>query len=239
MTSTCGPATACAARVSLLPSTRWSTSMPSLPVRGGAEVGDGGGQVVHAVHRFDDDALDPQVVAPHGLDERGVVDALDPDPARPRRAGGEVRDRDRPRRRDRPARSGPAAGRPAWRAGRRRGTRPARSGNTRCRPCRSSRVTSRMSTRTTAPQNPLRRVLDDRAALGGDLGDLALAHDPGAVGAERAAVVVGAGGARRTGVARGHRAVLPRAGRRTAGRRHAGCRLVTSNYPPCPDSGGP
>ena len=30
-----------------------------------------------------------------------------------------------------------------------------RSGNTRCRPCRSSSVTSRTSTRTTAPQNPL------------------------------------------------------------------------------------
>jgi len=41
------------------------------------------------------------------------------------------------------------AGRPSTR------NAPARSGNTRWRPCRSSRVTSRMSTRTTAPQNPL------------------------------------------------------------------------------------
>ena len=48
------------------------------PVRTGAERRDGGGQVVHAVHRLDDHALHPQVVAPHGLDQRSVVDALHP-----------------------------------------------------------------------------------------------------------------------------------------------------------------
>ena len=51
------------------------------PSRGGAELADDGGQVVDAVQRLDDDALDAQVVAPDLLDELGVVLALDVDPA--------------------------------------------------------------------------------------------------------------------------------------------------------------
>ncbi len=46
----------------------------------GAEVADGAGEVVDAVEHLDDDALDPQVGAPHLLDELGVVLALDEDP---------------------------------------------------------------------------------------------------------------------------------------------------------------
>src|SRR6266498_1411086 len=40
-------------------------------------------EVVDAVDRLDDDALDAQVVAPDPFKQRRVVDALDPDPARP------------------------------------------------------------------------------------------------------------------------------------------------------------
>jgi hypothetical protein len=52
-----------------------------------------------------------------------------------------------------------------------------RSGKTRWRPCRSSRVTSRTSTRTTAPQNRW-RVLDDDARARRGPRDLPLADDP-------------------------------------------------------------
>src|SRR6266536_5186907 len=40
-------------------------------------------EVIYAVERLDDDALDAQVVAPDAFDQRRVVDALDPDPAGP------------------------------------------------------------------------------------------------------------------------------------------------------------
>ncbi|MEI2815427.1 MAG: hypothetical protein V9E99_03055 [Microthrixaceae bacterium] len=66
-----------------------------------AEGPDDRGHVVGAVHRFDDDALRTQVVAPHLLDELGIVNALDEDAARAgdprRRLGGG----DRARRRER------------------------------------------------------------------------------------------------------------------------------------------
>ena len=41
------------------------------------------GEVVDAAEVLDDDALDPQVVAPDLLDQLGVVAALDVDPAGP------------------------------------------------------------------------------------------------------------------------------------------------------------
>ena len=47
----------------------------------GPEGRDLGGQVVDAVERLDDDALDPQVVAPDPLDQLRIVLALDPDAA--------------------------------------------------------------------------------------------------------------------------------------------------------------
>ena len=52
--------------------------------RPGGEAAHRRRQVVDAVQRLDHDPLDAQVVAPHLLDELGVVDALDPDPAGPR-----------------------------------------------------------------------------------------------------------------------------------------------------------
>ena len=74
-------------RLSLVPGTRWSTSTPIRRPGPGREVADRAGEVVDAVEHLDDDALDPQVVAPDLLDELGVVLALDEDP-RPARDPG-------------------------------------------------------------------------------------------------------------------------------------------------------
>ena len=57
--------------------------MPSRRPGPGPERPDDLGQVVGAVERLDHHALDPQVVAPHPLDQLGVVDALDEDAAGP------------------------------------------------------------------------------------------------------------------------------------------------------------
>ena len=72
----------------------------------GPEVAQVAGQVVDAAEVLDDDALDPQVVAPDLLDQLGVVAALDEDPAGP----GDPRPG---------AVDGDRAGRRAGRAGRR------------------------------------------------------------------------------------------------------------------------
>ncbi len=156
MTSTCGPATAAAARVSLRPVHQVVDQHAEPPLRPGPELGDRGGQVVHAVQRLHHHALDAQVVAPHPLDQLGVVQALHPDPGGPRGA----------RRCGRPPVTEPDAERVGVARARGAGTTSVagapsnrkaagRSGNTRRRPCRSSSVTSRASTATTAPQNPL------------------------------------------------------------------------------------
>ena len=50
-------------------------------LRTGPEPGDGADEVVDAVHRLDDDTDLAQVVAPHVLEQLGVVATLDPDPA--------------------------------------------------------------------------------------------------------------------------------------------------------------
>ena len=68
-------------------------------VGAGPEVGDRGGEIVGAVERFHDDAEFAEVVAPHVLEQFGVVLALDPDPARrgdsgPAVAGHRTRRRD-------------------------------------------------------------------------------------------------------------------------------------------------
>ncbi len=126
---------------------------PVPPAR--AELADLARQVVDAVERLDDDALDPQVVAPHPLDELRVVLALDPDPA----AAGDPRalpaDRDR---------AGRGGAQPGGRRGDRAGhgttgrpstRKPGPSGKTRTLPCRSSSETRSLSHSTTAPHQPV------------------------------------------------------------------------------------
>ncbi len=128
---------------------------PMPPVR--AELGELVGDVVESAEGFDDDAFDPQVVAPDLLDELGVVLALDPDP-RPlaTRAFAPTTARE------------PEAVRPGaagLRLGRRRSTgspsrrKPGPSGNDRTAPRRSSSLTTTppvvFSAPTTAPTKPL------------------------------------------------------------------------------------
>ena len=55
--------------------------------RAGLELLDDADEIVDAAEVFDDHALDAQVVAPHLLDEFGVVSALDVDPAGQRHPG--------------------------------------------------------------------------------------------------------------------------------------------------------
>ena len=50
------------------------------------------------MQRLDHDTLDPQVVAPHLLDELGIVQTFDPDARPSGRAGAQVGDGDGPRR---------------------------------------------------------------------------------------------------------------------------------------------
>ena len=125
------------------------------PSLGRAELAHDRGQVVHAVQRLDDDALDAQVVAPDLLDQFGVVLALDVDAAaRARPAPGP-----RPRRSS-PTRCASAPSAPcASAAPGRRADRPPRSrGRADSRallPKRSSRWTTSFSQRTTAPTNPV------------------------------------------------------------------------------------
>ncbi len=93
--------------------------------RPGPELGDGPVQVVDPVEALDDHALDPQVVAPHPLDQFGVVDALDPDPApaRATRAGAPATATDPEAvTGGRPAPARPAGRHQAARPGRRRRT---------------------------------------------------------------------------------------------------------------------
>ena len=84
-TSVCAPPgprrTASAIRASLEPATRWSTSTPSRRPGPGRNSADDGDQVVDAAQVLDHHALDAQIVAPHLLDQFGVVAALDVDPA--------------------------------------------------------------------------------------------------------------------------------------------------------------
>ena len=161
-TSTCGSVTAATIRLSLEPGTRWSTSTPSRRAGLGPNARTAAGQVVDAVQRLDHDRLDPQVVAPDPLDQRGVVHALDPDPAaagdpgaarsRPRssrtrcgRAGAAAGAADRPGQRHRPAveqeagraeREHPPPAVPVLQRDRVLGARPRPRRRSRCRPPR-------------------------------------------------------------------------------------------------------
>ena len=62
-----------ARRDSLEPATRWSTRIPSRRRGVGRNAGDGASEVVDAVHRLDDDAELAEIVAPHVLEQLGVV----------------------------------------------------------------------------------------------------------------------------------------------------------------------
>ena len=112
-------------RHSFVPGTRWSTSTPSRRPGPGSNSAMIAGQVVHAVHHLDDDALDAQVVAPDLLDELGVVAALDVDPRPARDPGPGALNGDRPARGTR--RSLPRIGESGRRCGHRlgQGHRPA------------------------------------------------------------------------------------------------------------------
>ena len=70
-------------------------------LRPGPEVAQLLAEVVDALEVLHDHALDPQVVAPHLLDELGVVASLDEDPAGPRDPRLDALDGDRPGRRTR------------------------------------------------------------------------------------------------------------------------------------------
>ena len=104
VTSTSGPATVAARRCSFEPGTRWSTSTPRRRRGAGRERPHSRGELVDAVHRFDDDGRVAEVVAPHQLEQLGVVAALDPDAAGRGDAGRGARPGDR-------ARGGEASGR--------------------------------------------------------------------------------------------------------------------------------
>ena len=87
-----------AIRDSLLPGTRWSRRTPSGASGPARTSATRVVEVVDAVEALDHDALDAQVVAPHLLDQLGVVDALDPDAARPGDPGLRADDRSAARR---------------------------------------------------------------------------------------------------------------------------------------------
>ena len=76
VTSTCGWRTCSAARVSFEPSTRWSSSTPRRRPGPGSRSRTTSVEVVHAVEPLDHHPELAEVVAPHLLDQLGVVDAL-------------------------------------------------------------------------------------------------------------------------------------------------------------------
>ena len=135
------------------------------------EAADPVGQLVDAVQRLHHDGLDPQVVAPDPLDQRRVVDALDPDPAAPGDLGPG------PRHGDRAGRGAARAGAVARARGRTSVTgwpssrKPAAaSGKSRRRPRRSSSVTASLAQSTTAPQKPLPATSTTRSGSAGTSG---------------------------------------------------------------------
>ena len=178
VTSTSGPATAWAARVSLVPVDEVVDQDPQPPVRRRAEVRDDGGEVVHAVHRLDDDSLDPQVVAPHGLHQRGVVDALDPDRGWPGRCARVRFATFTEPEADSRVPAGCAAG---GDQGRGAAVDQERGGPQREHPVAAVPVLQGHLAHVRphhGAAEPARRVLDDGAALGGDLRDLLAADRP-------------------------------------------------------------
>ncbi len=74
--------------------------------RPGAKAADPFGKIVGAFHLFDDDTFDAKVIAPHLLDQLRIVNALDPNSARPCHPSRSIADIDRARRRERDGRWG-------------------------------------------------------------------------------------------------------------------------------------
>ena len=118
----------------------------------GRELGHDRGQVVDAAQVLHHHADVAQVVAPDLLDQLGVVQALDVDPAGLGHLGPALRRRHRPEAVRRGAPAPGEAGRVS-RTGRPSSRNVPVSGNTRHLPCRSSSVTASFSQNTTAPQN--------------------------------------------------------------------------------------
>ena len=143
VTSTCGRLTSAAVRASLLPAHEVVDQHAEATAGPGRERPHHVGQVVDAVEALHHHALDPEVVAPHLLDQLGVVDALDEDPAGPghagRRAGHGHRARRRApgRRRRRPA-GGAAPGSTVLAGDREGAGRPSEAGARRRCPLRST-----------------------------------------------------------------------------------------------------
>ena len=125
----------------------------------GPNASTGADEVVDAVHRLDDDPDVAQVVAPHVLEQLGVVAPLDPDPARRGHRAGPAGPATEPDAvvdgRGAAAATAPAGA--ASPAGPRAGTRPAstRSGAGGCHGRAAS--TASNDHVTTSPQNPLAR----------------------------------------------------------------------------------
>ena len=84
-------------RVSFEPGTRWSTRTPRRRAGVGRELLDDADQVVDAAQVLDRDTFRPEVVAPHLLEQLGVVAPFDIDAARQGDPGASVRDRARAR----------------------------------------------------------------------------------------------------------------------------------------------
>ena len=92
MTSTLGCAISWARRASFVPGTRWSSSTPTRRLGPGRSSSSTSAQVVGAVEPLDHDAFDAQVVAPHLLDQLGVVHAFHQDARRARDPGARADD---------------------------------------------------------------------------------------------------------------------------------------------------
>jgi transcriptional regulator with XRE-family HTH domain len=159
------------------------------PSRAGGEPGHGRTEVVHAVHRLDDDALDTQVVPPDPLDELGVVHALHPDPRGPRGARAQALDAHGAGRRQ-----GRSRGLPGRRHQRRR--HPLDEERRRPQGEQAAPAVSVLQDQLTGvdvgdrPAEPAGSVLDDHAGLRDDLGDGAAATHERTVRRERVPVVV-------------------------------------------------
>ena len=223
-TSAWSPVTCSAMRDSLEPRHQVVDEHAEPPSGRRAELAHDRRQVVDAVQRLDDDALDPQVVAPDLLHQLGVVLALDVDAALagdPRAGAGDVGRAGGAARRAGGRRAASAApGRRAVRRPRSRG----RAGSRGRVPKRSSRWTTSFSQRTTAPTNPVLGSSTTRSVLGLDLRDRLLRRCAGGRGCRTASGEAPPDAKHGTGRIRDD---APRHDRDTPGRRCTSSRPLT------------